>query len=128
MMPEHRLRAVDSTGYNPSAAIGGGGGGDEMLGPRVARLESDVEHIKVSLADIRADLRVLSGNSSIMQRDTAVIIQKLVDIETAISKKPNVDYIESQIVKCANKQIIWAFGILLALFSAATGIILRFMA
>lgn len=87
VMPEHRLRAVDSTGYNPSAAIGGGGGGGEMLEPRVARLESDVEHIKVNLVDIRADLRVLGSNSSIMQRDTAVIMQKLVDIENAISKK-----------------------------------------
>ncbi|SUF57556.1 Uncharacterised protein [Salmonella enterica] len=99
-----------------------------MLEPRVARLESDVEHIKVNLVDIRADLRVLGSNSSIMQRDTAVIMQKLVDIENAISKKANVDYIESKIVTCANKQIIWAIGTLLVLFSAATGIILKFIA
>ncbi|WP_246550171.1 hypothetical protein [Photorhabdus caribbeanensis] len=42
---------------------GSGGGGDEMLEARVARLESDVEHIKKSIDEVKTDVREMKKDT-----------------------------------------------------------------
>ncbi|WP_448511642.1 hypothetical protein [Photorhabdus laumondii] len=69
----------------------GDGGGGDMLEARVARLESDVEHIKASMSDMKADLKSVTGDVSSMKTDAAVIMQKLDGISSVLSKVPTDD-------------------------------------
>ncbi|WP_350307548.1 hypothetical protein [Photorhabdus viridis] len=46
-----------------NAGYDGGGGGDDMLEARVARLESDVEHIKKSIDEVKADVREMKKDT-----------------------------------------------------------------
>ncbi len=56
-MRKNHLHSVQSTDYITSES--GGGGGGFMLEARVAKLESDVEHIKFTMQEIKDDVREL---------------------------------------------------------------------
>ncbi|WP_240431466.1 hypothetical protein [Pectobacterium parmentieri] len=85
----------------------GGGGGDDMLEVRVAKLEANVEDIKANLAEARADIRILREASAQTSRDVAVILQKQLDVDEKLSKKPSVSEMTTAITSAVNKQIIW---------------------
>ncbi|MBF4186953.1 hypothetical protein I1S38_21545 [Serratia ureilytica] len=87
----------------------GGGGGGDMLEPRVAKLEADVEHIKINMSEVRADVREIKASASDTQRDVAVILQKLVDIDSSLTKRPTADAMESKF----NGMKLWFISILL---------------
>lgn len=53
---------------------GGGGGGMES---RVAKLESDVEHIKTSIIDIKNDMRIVTSDIGSLKTEAALIAQKM---------------------------------------------------
>jgi len=88
---------------------GGNGGGGNMLEARVARLEANVENIKVNLSEARADIRELTRNSSSTKSDASTILQKLVDIDEKLSNKAGKDFVD---VKVGGLKI-WMLGILL---------------
>ncbi|EAM2888737.1 hypothetical protein C5V99_08605 [Salmonella enterica] len=92
-----------------------------MLEVRVAKLESNVEDIKANLSEARADIRDLRNISSETSRDVAVILQKQIDIDEKLSKKPSISDMDRAISSAANKQIIWtvSFMIGIAGFSMA---------
>lgn len=107
-----RLEVQDkSTHYNDEESGGGGGddGGDGMLEPRVAKLEADVENIKINLLEARTDIRELTKNSSSTKTDVSTILQKLVDIDEKLSNKAGKDFVD---VKVGGLKI-WMLGILL---------------
>jgi len=67
---KHRLRTVKS--YERAEDFGGGdGGGENMLEPRVAKLESDVSYIQRDIG--------------LLQKDVKSIDSRLSNIETGIS-------------------------------------------
>lgn len=110
-MAQNYLRAVDSTTNHPhdlSNTDGGGGGGD-MLEVRVAKLEADVENIKVNLSEARADIRELTSNSASTRTDVSTILQKLVDIDEKISNKAGKDFVDAKVGDLK----VWMLGILL---------------
>jgi len=53
-----------STGEHTPKHGNGNGGGGSMLEIRVAKLEADVENIKINLAEARADIRELTSHTS----------------------------------------------------------------
>lgn len=80
-----------------------------MLEVRVAKLEADVENIKINLAETRADVRELTKITSSIKTDVSTILQKLVDIDEKLSHKASKDFVEVKtgILKA------WMLGILL---------------
>lgn len=110
-MPDY-LRAVDSSsrslhdGRNDNR---GGGGGEDMLEARVAKLEADVENIKTNLAETRMDVRELIKSTSSIRTDVSTMLQKLVDIDENLSSKASKDFVE---VKTGSLKS-WMLGILL---------------
>lgn len=95
---------ADIGGYD-----GGNSGGGDMLEARVAKLEADVENIKINLSEARTDIRELTKNSSSMKTDVSTILQKLVDIDEKLSNKAGKDFVD---VKVGGLKI-WMLGILL---------------
>lgn len=98
---------------------GGNGGGDNMLEARVAKLEANVEDIKANLAEARADIRDLRNAVADTKRDVAVILQKQVDIDDKLSKKPSLGEVNSAISSAVNKQIAWTVATGLAILGLA---------
>lgn len=95
---------------------GGSGGGGDMLETRVAKLESDVHHIDTNLTEARSDIRQIKNDASETKRDVAVILQKLVDIDTALSEKASKDALKASVSEIENKidkTKIWFLSILL---------------
>lgn len=88
---------------------GGNGGGGNMLEVRVAKLEADVENIKINLSEARADIREITKNSSSIRTDVSTILQKLVDIDEKISNKAGKDFVETKVGDLK----AWMLGILL---------------
>lgn len=97
----------------------GNGGGGSMLEARVAKLEADVENIKLNLAEARSDIRELVGTAASTKADVSVILQKLIDIDKDLSKKPSTSDMTSAIASATTRQIIWTIGIALAILGLA---------
>ncbi|EOG7152737.1 hypothetical protein ACE3IK_21210 [Enterobacter hormaechei subsp. xiangfangensis] len=93
-------------------------GGDDME-KRIALLESDVSHIKGDIADIKTDNRKLSSDTSDIRKDVAVILQKLVDIDEKLSKKPSNSEMTTAITSAVNRQIVWTIVTALAVLGLA---------
>ncbi|WP_246856847.1 hypothetical protein [Brenneria corticis] len=91
----------------PLQSDSGGGGGDDMLEARVAKLEANVEDIKTNLAEARVDIRDLRKTSAEAARDVAVILQKQVDMDEKLSKKPSTSEMTTAITSAINRQIVW---------------------
>lgn len=87
---------------------GGSGGGDSMLEARVAKLEADVENIKINLGEARSDVRELLTSTSAIKTDVSTILQKLVDIDEKLSNKAGKDFVE---VKTSELKA-WMLGVL----------------
>lgn len=98
---------------------GGRGGGGDMLEVRVAKLEANVEDIKANLAVARADVSAVRDTCADIDRDVAVILQKQVDIDEKLSKKPSLSEMNSAISSAVNKQIAWTVGTGLAILGLA---------
>jgi len=81
----------DSNHTHTSKYGSGNGGGDDMLEIRVAKLEADVENIKVNLAEAREDIRELTKTTSATKTDVSVLLQKTTEIDAALAKRPTAD-------------------------------------
>ena len=90
-----------------------------MLDARVAKLEANVEDIKTNLAEMRADIRDLRNALSDTRRDVAVILQKQIDIDEKLSKKPSLSEVNSAISSGVNIQIAWTVATGLAFLGLA---------
>lgn len=101
-----QVEQITSKPHNDSKNGDGNGGGDDML-VRIAKLEANVEDIKANLSEARADIRELRKNSADTSRDVAVILQKQIDIDEKLSKKPSISEMSSAITSAVNKQIVW---------------------
>ncbi|MCS5751985.1 hypothetical protein LNO16_24085 [Klebsiella quasipneumoniae subsp. quasipneumoniae] len=110
-MAQNYLRAVDPTINHPHdlSNTDGGDGGGNMLEARVAKLEADVENIKVNLSEARADIRELTKNSASTSANVSTVLQKLVDIDEKITGKAGKDFVDSQVSGLK----VWMLGILL---------------
>ncbi|AKL09765.1 hypothetical protein AB184_30755 [Klebsiella oxytoca] len=92
-----------------------GDGGDDM-DTRIALLESDVARIKGDISDIKTNNQKLSSDTADIKKDVAVILQKMVDIDEKLSKKPSNSEMSTAITSAVNRQIMWtivtALGVL----------------
>lgn len=88
---------------------GGNGGGGNMLEARVAKLEADVENIKVNLSEARMDIRELTKSSASIKTDISTALQKLKDIDEKLSTKASKDFVDTK----AGDIKVWMLGLLL---------------
>lgn len=99
-----------------NTAINNPGDGGDNMEMRLAVLENDVSHIKADISDLKTDVKKNSEEISEVTKDVAVILQKLVDIDANLSKKPSTNEMTTAITTAVNKQIIWtivtALGVL----------------
>ncbi|OTA16539.1 hypothetical protein Xbed_03466 [Xenorhabdus beddingii] len=72
----------------PSKRNGNDGGGGDMES-RVARLESDVEHIKTTMNDMKSDLKSVTNDVGVMKTDVALILQKMDSLSSTVESKAN---------------------------------------
>lgn len=93
-------------------------GGDNME-TRVAVLEADVSHIKTDITVLRDDVGKTKEDISSIKTDVSVILQKMVDIDNSLSKKPSKDEMTTAITSATNKQIMWTIGIAMAILGLA---------
>lgn len=87
-----------------------------MLETRVAKLEADVSNIRENLSEARADIRELKVDTAATKRDVAVILQKLIDIDSNLSRKPSEEAVDTKIASVQSKvdgTKIWFLSILL---------------
>ncbi len=110
--------STQSSGMLQSSSSGGGGDG-RLLGVQVAKLQSDVENIKSNLSETRADVSRLRESSADTARDVAVVLQKIVDVDEKLSKKPSNSEVQTLISSAVNKQILWTIGTGFALLGIA---------
>ncbi|PHM60616.1 hypothetical protein Xsto_03815 [Xenorhabdus stockiae] len=73
--------------HSPLKNGNGGGGGD--MEARVAKLESDVEHIKATMSDMKSDLKTITSDVGIVKTDVALILQKMDNISSSVESKAN---------------------------------------
>lgn len=113
LRPGKETMRLSAGRYNETNASfehdGGNGGGGNMLEVRVAKLEADVENIKINLSEARADIRELTKNSASTKTDVSTILQKLVDIDDKLSNKAGKDFVDVK----AGELKTWMLGILL---------------
>ncbi|MFP7606999.1 hypothetical protein [Serratia quinivorans] len=106
---------IGNTEYSTTTTNDGG----NNMETRVAILEADVGHIKTDIAKLKDDLSKTKDDISDIKRDVAVILQKMVDIDKDLSKKPSSSEMTSAITSATNKQIIWTIGIAMAILGLA---------
>lgn len=110
-------KLVTSTSSSDTSSRSSGGG--DNMETRLSVLEAEVSHIKTDVADIKSDLKKVQTETSNLSRDVAVILQKVVDIDSNISKKPSSSEMTAAIASATNKQIIWTIGIAMAILGFA---------
>ena len=93
-------------------------GGDDME-KRIAVLEAEVAHIKSDVAELKGDVKKIRDDVATTTRDMAVVLQKLVDIDANLLKKPSTSEMSSAISSAANKQICWTIGVAFAILGIA---------
>ncbi|MEN3258506.1 hypothetical protein AAH678_06835 [Sodalis endosymbiont of Spalangia cameroni] len=114
--------------YQEILKSGNGGGGDDMLGERVAKLESDVEYIKRDVSDLKTDVRQISNDVSAIKMDLTKALHMITEINGGIAEingrmasKSDISAMASKgdITAATNKLLIWFMGYLAVLASIA---------
>lgn len=93
----------------------GGGGGMEQ---RLAVLEAKVSHIESHVTELKNTVAVVDKN-------TAVILERLDGIKESLAKKPSSDAVDKKIAEAKVSQIIWTIGSVLTIVSIASGIVIK---
>ncbi|HBR6957990.1 hypothetical protein ASV09_06765 [Klebsiella aerogenes] len=87
---------------------------------RLAVLEAKVAHIESDVTDLKSTVGVIDKN-------TAVILERLDGIKESLAKKPSLDAVDKKIADAKVSQIIWTIGSVLAIVSIASGIIIKIL-
>lgn len=106
-----------SASYHHTYDHGGGSGGNGME-QRLAVLEAKVSRIE-------SDVTELKGTVAVVDKNTAVILERLDSIKDSLSKKPTSDAVDKKIAEAKVSQIIWTIGSVLAIVSIASGIVIK---
>jgi hypothetical protein len=80
-----RPKAFDSVGLPRGAgglSGGHGGGSDMMLLARVAKLESDVEHIRRDVTSVQADLKTVLAGVADIRVNSATVVERTQHLAT----------------------------------------------
>lgn len=114
-IPDRVLESPPEDHHTPSYNSGGGGGGMDqrlaVLEAKVSRIESDVSELK--------------GTVAVVDKNTAVILERLDAIKESLAKKPSADAVDKKIAEAKVSQIIWTIGSVLAIVSIASGIVIK---
>ncbi|MFW7913589.1 MULTISPECIES: hypothetical protein [Klebsiella] len=106
-----------TNGFSNERHGGNGGGGMDQ---RLAVLEAKVAHIESDVTDLKSTVGVIDKN-------TAVILERLDGIKESLAKKPSLDAVDKKIADAKVSQIIWTIGSVLAIVSIASGIIIKIL-
>lgn len=107
---------IDSNEDHTSSYGGGNGGGS--VEQRLAILEAKVSRIET-------DVTELKGTVSVVDKNTAVILERLDGIKDSLAKKPTSDAVDKKIAEAKVSQIIWTIGSVLAIVSVASSIVIK---
>ncbi|WP_254245580.1 hypothetical protein [Klebsiella michiganensis] len=100
----------------PQHGHGGSGGGE--MEQRLAILEAKVSHIE-------SDVTELKNTVAVVDKNTAVILERLDGIKESLAKKPSSDSVDKKIAEAKVSQIIWTIGSVLTIVSIASGIVIK---
>lgn len=91
----------------------------EMMSERIAKIEQRLEHLTATIDVVNGKLdRILEASANAKTVNT-VILDKFVEYDKKLDKKPSKDEVEKLISQGANKQIVWTVGILVVLAGLA---------
>lgn len=76
---------------------GGGDGGGSVIEARVAKLEADVEHIKTDVSELKMTMLKVEGTVSSIDKNLAVLIEKISGLKESVDKKPSSDAMDKKI-------------------------------
>ena len=97
-----------------------GNGGGNGMDQRMAVLESKV-------SQINSDVTQLKSTVSAIDKNTAVILERLDNIKESLAKKPSSDAVDKKIAEAKVSQIIWTIGSVLTIVSIASGIVIKIL-
>ncbi|MFE8049275.1 hypothetical protein [Brenneria goodwinii] len=117
------FKVIQNAYTSSNEIITNDGGGN--MNERVARLESDVGHIKNDISDIKSSLSRLDITVKSVDKNVALILEKLDGVKDSLSKKPSADAIDKKISEAKVSQIIWTIASILTVVSIASGIIIK---
>lgn len=83
----------------------GGGGGDDMLEARVAKLEVDVGYIRRDVNELRTDVKSINQNM-------IAVLERLESIKENLSKKPSTDTVDKKITDAKLAVLLGVPGII----------------
>lgn len=104
---------IDSLQHQPHTPSygNGGGGGNDMIEARVAKLEADVSYIRRDVEELKTDVKSVSQNM-------IIVLERLEAIKDSLAKKPSADTVDKKIT---DAKLAILLGVP-AIIAAGTGI------
>ncbi|WP_312158127.1 hypothetical protein [Pantoea piersonii] len=117
---EAMIASVESV-YPPSITLGRGEIAltGAVMSERIAKIEQRLEHLTEALATVNAKLDKIIDSSADSKAVNTVILDKFVEYDRKLDKKPSKDEVAKLISQGTTKQVLWIVGILVSLAVAA---------
>ncbi|AJA97806.1 TPA: hypothetical protein RRE97_005044 [Klebsiella pneumoniae] len=88
-------------------------------------MEQRLAVLEAKVSRIESDVAELKGSVAVVDKNTAVILERLDSIKDSLAKKPTSDLVDKKIAEAKVSQIIWTIGSVLAIVSIASGIVIK---
>ncbi|HBV9688860.1 TPA: hypothetical protein MEA38_005381 [Klebsiella variicola] len=88
-------------------------------------MEQRLAILEAKVSRIETDVTELKGTVSVVDKNTAVILERLDGIKDSLAKKPTSDAVDKKIAEAKVSQIIWTIGSVLAIVSVASSIVIK---
>jgi len=87
----------------------------EDMSERIAKIEQRLDHLSAAIDSVNAKLDRVLETATDTKTVNTVIMDKFVEYDKKLDKKPSKDEVEKLIAQGTNKQIYWTIGTLLVL-------------
>lgn len=102
--------------------ISGGGGGNDGMESRVAKLESDVDYIKRDVTDIKTTLSKIDSGVTDIRISMATLTSKFDSIESKLDSFDKKYATKADLQEAFSSQLKWIIGTMLGLASLVAAV------